>query len=91
MKRVTVPLGVLGIIFEARPDAAIQVCMCFFFCMCFNFSVFIFETWPDAAIEVCACVRACVCVCVCVCVYVCVCVSLGLMQPLRLMFVYLSV
>eukprot|EP00286_Rhodomonas_abbreviata_P022547 CAMPEP_0181302904 /NCGR_PEP_ID=MMETSP1101-20121128/8252_1 /TAXON_ID=46948 /ORGANISM="Rhodomonas abbreviata, Strain Caron Lab Isolate" /LENGTH=456 /DNA_ID=CAMNT_0023408399 /DNA_START=977 /DNA_END=2347 /DNA_ORIENTATION=+ len=25
MKRVTVPLGVLGIIFEARPDAAIQI------------------------------------------------------------------
>ena len=25
MKRVTVPLGVLGIIFEARPDAAVQV------------------------------------------------------------------
>lgn len=25
MKRVTVPLGVLGIIFEARPDASIQI------------------------------------------------------------------
>ena len=25
MKRITVPLGVLGIIFEARPDAAVQV------------------------------------------------------------------
>ena len=25
MKRVTVPLGVLGIIFEARPDAAVQI------------------------------------------------------------------